>query len=53
MNPFFTLFELENSTINKTDSDDTLLTFIHGNIHTWKGCHIFMERMLAIKSVFK
>ena len=34
MNPFFTFFELDNSTINKTDSDDTVLTFIYGNIHT-------------------
>ena len=47
MNPFFTFFELENSIINKTDNDDTLLTFIHGNIHTWKGCHIFEGKYVS------
>ena len=41
INPFLTLFELENATVNKTDSDFTLLTCIRGNIQTSKGWHIF------------
>ena len=41
INPFLTLFELENATVNNTDSDFTLLTCIRGNIQTSKGWHIF------------
>ena len=41
INAFFPQFELESPTVNNTDSDGTILNRIHGNLHTWKGCHIF------------